>query len=556
MHGNTALHLMLQVEEWYDVNLLKLLVNHEKFDPNVQNQTGNTVMHVLCLSKQVSIRKRKEVFHLLIQSSHFNLMNPSITDYVDGNTPLHLMVQSEEWWDSSLLIPLIKHKKCNPNVQNKNKDTVFHIILSQHRRDFTDSGSKPDALCHSESRCALFHVRNQKKVVEILTTTINTIGLTLQDQSKDTPLHLLVQCFPEIGIELIWKHLDTSDSYLDIRNQNGDTAIHILFREVPASAESEVVTKLCQIISKLNPAILKNKNGDTILHSACYCNIKQVLDHLSKTFKGVTDLPNSEGKTPLHIAAASGNSSLIQPLVKVMKANLIAEDKTGNTPLHLAFLHGHVHVVRAFLSCGMADCNVLNDKGETPLHIAAVRGYSSLIQPLTEEMQADPVARDKQENTPLHHACQNGHLHTVKALLSCGRVKFDVKNAAGMTPIQLATTSEVKEEMSKYQNIVAKNTSNPFMKLFVIGNSGAGKSTLIRALCSKDFPTFAKLISKPRSKTVTKPESCTSGIIPYMCTSSRQALHKSFYCSISFHFIFTSSVSIFTSSVSPSGEDY
>ena len=201
-----------------------------------------------------------------------------------------------------------------------------------------------------------------------------------------------------------------------------------------------------------------------------------------------------------------------------MQANPIARDKKGDTPLHLAFLQGHEHVVRAFLSCGMADCNILNDKGETPLHIAAAKGNNSLIHPLINEMQADPVARDKQKNTPLHLACVHGHLKTVRALLSCGRVEFDLKNVAGMTPIQVATTSEIKDEMCKYRDM-AKNTLDPFMKLFVIGNSGAGKSTLIEAL-RKGFPTVAKLISKPNVRTATKPESCTSGIIPHMCPYS------------------------------------
>ena len=509
--GNTPLHLMLHDKAWWNPDLLAPLVRKSSFNPNIQNLAGDTVLHVLCDPQHESshcddMNRQRDVFNFLMQRPN---VDPCIQN-LHGNTPLHLMLQGGEWWDSNLICQVIEHKTFDPNVQNETGNTVMHVLCLNKQLTISK--------CKDIFHLLIPHPMFNPSTTECVDGTLIQHGnfdSNVCNQNKETLIHLLAQIFPEIGIELLWKH---SDSYLYTQNKNGDTAMHILLRQLPASVEKEVVAKLCQIISKLNPAILKNNTGDTILHSACYCNIKQVVVHLSETFKEASDVTNSDGRTPLHIAATRGNSSLIQILVTEMQANALARDKKGNTPFHLAFLNGHPHVVRALISCGRVECNVQNKEGKTPLHIAAAKGYSSLIQPLIAEMQADPIAGDKRGNTPLHLACLHKHSQTVRALLSCGRVEFNRKNADNKTPMELGTTSEIKEMMSLYQDTVSRNMFQPFLKLFVIGDSGAGKSTLIQALC-KDFPTVARLMPKAMRR-VTKPEPCTPGIIPYTFTST------------------------------------
>ena len=361
--GNTPLHLMLQDKQWLDSDLLEPLVCHEHFDPNTQNGNGDTILHVLCHTKHMhsslkDIQKRKQFFRQLIDLPK---LDPYIRNKQD-NTPLHLMLQDKEWWDSDLLEYLKCKKSIVPNIQNKSGETILHVLLSQSGKAVT--GSKVKIQIARRATAGRMCQESQRKVTEILLECEN-LDPNIPGQNEDTPLHLVVQNFPEIGADFLEKHLD---SYLDsknICNHAGDTAIHILLRQLPALVERTTVDKVHSII----------------------INFKSRFDHL---------LRNKNGETPLHIAAARGSSSIIQMLIQELQDDPVTTDQKGNTPLHLACQHGHLHAVKTLLSCGRVKLDTKNNAGKTPKKLAGtpeVQEYLSAYQDIVSQNPLEPFMK-------------------------------------------------------------------------------------------------------------------------------------------------------------------
>lgn len=127
---------------------------------------------------------------------------------------------------------------------------------------------------------------------------------------------------------------------INITDTEGNYPIHY-------AAESGFLDSLdCIDIFERNSVSLQvlNKNGDTLLHSACKNNFpsgnnKNVIEYLIG--KGLqVNAQNNDGQTPLHLAAAietGGPSILVEELLK-HGANPKLIDNSGKTALDLALL--------------------------------------------------------------------------------------------------------------------------------------------------------------------------------------------------------------------------
>ena len=113
-----------------------------------------------------------------------------------------------------------------------------------------------------------------------------------------------------------------------------------------------------------------------------------------------------------------------------------------HTPLTSACSEGKVGAVRALLRMG-ADVDLSNPADcadAAPLHYASTQGCPEVVRALLEHGAAvDARTRvDDGDTTPLMMASDHGHLGAVRVLVVAGRADTRLKNAWGLTALDIA----------------------------------------------------------------------------------------------------------------------
>ena len=150
--------------------------------------------------------------------------------------------------------------------------------------------------------------------------------------------------------------------------------------------------------------------------------------------------------TPLNMAVICRNSAIVKAMLTSTHAENIdvnayaGEGEWQCTPLHQACLNGDIEIVRDILTTGRAHINVKTSKGCTPLHVACISGHADVAALLALHESCDVNAQDYDGTTPLHFAVDScGNIDTTRALMSCNRIKPNMRNSLGFTPLDVAT---------------------------------------------------------------------------------------------------------------------
>ena len=87
-----------------------------------------------------------------------------------------------------------------------------------------------------------------------------------------------------------------------------------------------------------------NAVGDTLLHSAVYHDLPEVVEHLLQLGAPI-EARGEYGFTPLHVAAFRGNVRIATLLLSA-GANREVRSEWGESPLHLAHQNRHPELIR------------------------------------------------------------------------------------------------------------------------------------------------------------------------------------------------------------------
>ena len=441
---------------WKDVALS--LVTDHLCPLDVKDDKNRTVLHNACDGGNVSLVKS------LIRDHNANIYARDD----ENNTPLHVAALG-------------------------GKKGVVSYLINRFNCDIDSRGFLGRSLLHYAC------MGDNVGLVESLIYDHNA-DITARDDENNTPLHVAaLNGNKEVGLVLI-KEFSCD---INIRDPLGKTLLHKV-------CESGSVSLVQSLIRDYNADITaRDGDNNTPLQVAALNEKKEVALVLIKEFSCDINIRDHLGKTLLHRVCESGSKSLVESLIHDYNADINARDDENNTPLHIAALSGKKMVILSLIDTFGCDVNVRGVNGYSLLHSACHNGHFNLTKTLSKFMS--PLIVDEDGNTPLHISSIRGHNECIKTLLQHD-APILIRNASGMTPIDLATGDArltldqyIKQNQDKIlvnYGIMQKHAKKKYSgaqhmtRVFVIGNPGAGKSTLIESLRREGFFDFLWKVSE------------------------------------------------------------
>lgn len=165
---------------------------------------------------------------------------------------------------------------------------------------------------------------------------------------------------------------------------------------------------------------------------------------VAAAFASDPNAPDDDGTTSLMRAARDGDTERVSRLVKTPGVRVDEKDYMGRTALMLASIWGRTEAARVLLEAG-AKPNAVNRDGETALMFAASQGHTKTAKVLLDG-GAEVNLRNAAGNTVLIQALSGGRTATVALIASIPGIDLNAKNAAGTTPLMVASHFEMDVE--------------------------------------------------------------------------------------------------------------
>ena len=383
------------------------LVEDSRCDLNVQDQHGNTALHLAVYSGTDVAEK----VQCILQSER---CNPNITNS-EGYTPLHVAVCKMEF-DACVII--LKHSQCDPSIQDIAGDTPLHLSISKMDVDvvkaLTHHKSCSPSIANDAQKTPLQSAIDLRKMghVEVLITSGKC-------SHEDIEMAIKGKCLPRQALDLQQVNLFLALIKLpecDTIN-NGETLLHVACRAryYKTILESIVENSRCDLNTQ-------NESGDTALHIAVASgshNVEKV-ECILQSERCNPNITNCKGFTPLHVAVENKQFQSAAMLLKHSDCNPNIQDLSGNTPLHLSIDNKPLlNVVEVFLLHKYIDLSIQNNSGDTVLHIAVLRKISlEVVAALILHKSCNLCITNSKGMTPLQTAVSSREIDVAAALIT------------------------------------------------------------------------------------------------------------------------------------------
>ena len=209
-----------------------------------------------------------------------------------------------------------------------------------------------------------------------------------------------------------------------------------------------------------------------------------VLQTMITQYKRDPMLKNKIGDTPLHsVCRNSGNLDVILYLIDECKCDPMCKNSDGWTPLHYACYGGHVNVAKYLITQCKCDPMCKDYNADTPLHLACIKNRNlDVVQYLIEECKCDPMIRDSVYNTPLHIACDKGQYAIAEYLLCTDSINPACRNLFYRSPGYSTRDNALKSLLKKFTQYSSCLTIDSYVNIFVLGDCGVGKTILTEVI--------------------------------------------------------------------------
>jgi len=481
--GSTPLH---EAARTGNIQLITMLLDLGA-DPNAVDAKGNTPLHV-----GIPEDVHREAIYLLCGMR----ANPNLRDE-HGDTPLHIVIILNRPVD---IVQTLLNSGSDVYIRNIQGKTPLYIAVEEKRTEIIplllSYGSEIFAAENSGITPFALAVKDGEDIFNLLVTedTVNQ-----RDGAGNTMLHSVIR---NRGIP---RHIGTildKHAFIDARNREGDTALHIAVRmnlrengeflisrgasifSANAAGDSPLYNALTAPsgirywIINPNTVIAKDGLGNNMLHYAAGWKLNNAIPVIIQ--RGVpVESTNATGETPLFMAVKSNSPSTIKALLD-NRANLKATDSQGYSLLHAAVRWNAVDAASFLIKNGI-DINAHSLSGDTALHLAVTLGLSDMGSLLISE-GANLEVRNIDGNTPFMEAVKIGLMPTIEKLAANG-ADPNTRNTRGDTPLHFAVAADrqdiVTQLLRMRANIHARNTLNRTPFQLALGISSRMTSTLL-----------------------------------------------------------------------------
>ena len=386
------------------LGITQVLLNHGA-NPNVENEHGETPMHLLSQGKYGSSEHVVGIARLLLERG----MDVDTQDQYH-ETALH----SAAFMGRLEIAKALLEHGADVNAENKWGQTPLHLV----------------------SRGTYISQDQGVSLVRLLLE--HGVDVHAQDTYHETALHSAAF----IGRLEIARVLLDHGAGVSAQNEEGETPLDVVTRgQYPQNGVG--IARL--LLEHAN----RQKDGWTPLHSAAFngnVEIAQVLlDH-----GAIADAENEQGESPLHIVARRKypipeDGVRIAQLLLENGADVNRGRRNKWTPLHSAAFNRNLQIAQVLLGYG-ANPNLENEQGETPLHLVSRGEYHPVERDVSVTLMlpghgVDVNALDNDQNAPSHSTTSYiGRTEIAQVLLDHG-AKTGSKNDQAQTPLHLVSQS-------------------------------------------------------------------------------------------------------------------
>jgi len=142
----------------------------------------------------------------------------------------------------------------------------------------------------------------------------------------------------------------------------------------------------------------------------------------------------------------------------------------------------YLDIVRYLIQEFKCNPQCTDKEGRNPLHYACASGQIEIVQYFHNEKFSNLNHTTHSGDTLLHFACKTNQIEIVQFLLSTGKCDPLCRNNEGLTPLEIATSPDVRKLLDRFCK--GKYPLESVVKVFVLGDPLAGKSSLSKAIQS------------------------------------------------------------------------
>ncbi|KAF3506193.1 hypothetical protein F2Q69_00009360 [Brassica cretica] len=218
---------------------------------------------------------------------------------------------------------------------------------------------------------------------------------------------------------------------------------------------------------RLNLYVVKNKDGDTPLHSALKGRHMSSANYLVSANQQASFLANKDGISPLYLAVETGDLLLVKAMLETRKGDAFGrryadidslfEDELGRRYILDidSHLEGRKYLLHAALRAKSLDTlefllkeypslvNMQDEEGRTCLWLAASIGYYEGVSILLDRWTKGVYVCNGDGSFPIHIAVEKRHMRVVFLLLKRYPDSKHLLNKQGQNIVHIATKSGI-----------------------------------------------------------------------------------------------------------------